>query len=198
MPNRTIYVAEGDVALFQRAQDLTGGNLSGVIGQALRRFVELKEAHLQGYEEVEVRVGRDGVYHRKRFVARLVAQRRKRASDGRSGEWFAVYQTRRGRFAVYSKRVDESDTPSAESTTELWTGEPGAGGAEGRESRNSIEFWENVSHLDSWSDWGVADSAELSLDVYENLDDLKGAVPPELARVAEANSQQQPVEELDI
>ena len=31
MPNKTIYIADDDLPLLQRAQDLTGGNLSGAI-----------------------------------------------------------------------------------------------------------------------------------------------------------------------
>ena len=34
MPNKTIYVADGDLPLFDRAQELTGGNLSATITRA--------------------------------------------------------------------------------------------------------------------------------------------------------------------
>ncbi|MEU5576265.1 EXLDI protein [Streptomyces huasconensis] len=186
MPNRTIYVGEGDVALFQRAQSLTGGNLSAAITRALQRFVEIEEAHLEGFEEVEVRVGSDGVYRRKRFVARRIAQGRRQPSADRRGEWFAVYHTRKGRFAVYHKQFTESPKPEHMP----W------GDAE--DPRYTIEYWNNVTEFDSAHGWEPADNAEMSLDVYENLDDLKAALPEDLARVVEDNAQQQPVEELDI
>ncbi len=40
MPNRTIYVADSDLPVFEKAQQLAGDNLSATIAQALRRFVE--------------------------------------------------------------------------------------------------------------------------------------------------------------
>ena len=43
MPNKTIYVSDGDLKLFQRAQELAGGNLSAAISKALRRFVDVEE-----------------------------------------------------------------------------------------------------------------------------------------------------------
>ena len=57
MPNKTIYVADDDLPLFQRAQELSGSNLSATITRALRRLVELEEGKLEGYEEITVRVG---------------------------------------------------------------------------------------------------------------------------------------------
>jgi hypothetical protein len=41
VPNKTIYVSDGDLQLFQRAQELAGGNLSAAISKALRRFVDV-------------------------------------------------------------------------------------------------------------------------------------------------------------
>ncbi len=34
MPNKTIYVSDADLPVFQRAQELTGGNLSAAISKA--------------------------------------------------------------------------------------------------------------------------------------------------------------------
>ena len=41
MPNKTIYVSDGDLPIYQRAQELAGGNLSSAITTALRRYVDL-------------------------------------------------------------------------------------------------------------------------------------------------------------
>src|SRR5690348_14808983 len=38
MPNKTIYVADSDLPLYEQAQAMAGGNLSAAIAQALRRF----------------------------------------------------------------------------------------------------------------------------------------------------------------
>ena len=34
VPNKTIYVSDGDLPLYQRAQELAGGNLSSAISRA--------------------------------------------------------------------------------------------------------------------------------------------------------------------
>src|SRR6187200_2304177 len=44
VPNRTIYVSDDDQPLYQRAQELAGGNLSGAISTALKRYVESEDA----------------------------------------------------------------------------------------------------------------------------------------------------------
>ncbi|MBV9124589.1 MAG: EXLDI protein, partial [Planctomycetes bacterium] len=57
MPNRTIYIADADVPLFEKAQKLAGDNLSAAIASALRTFVEGEEARQGGYEDITVKVG---------------------------------------------------------------------------------------------------------------------------------------------
>src|SRR3954451_15805812 len=57
MPNKTIYVSDADLPVFQRAQELVGGNLSAAISKALHRLVEVEEGLLEGFEEITVRVG---------------------------------------------------------------------------------------------------------------------------------------------
>ena len=46
MPNRTIYVADADLPIFEKAQKLAGDNLSAAIAQALHYFVEKEEAKM--------------------------------------------------------------------------------------------------------------------------------------------------------
>ena len=47
MPKRTIYVADADVPIFDKAQQLAGGNLSGAITEALRNFIKSREKILR-------------------------------------------------------------------------------------------------------------------------------------------------------
>ena len=58
MPNRTIYVADADLPIFEKAQKLVGDNLSAAIAQALHYFVEKEEAKRSGFEEITVRSAR--------------------------------------------------------------------------------------------------------------------------------------------
>src|SRR4029079_834408 len=49
VPNKTIYVSDGDLKLFARAQELAGGNLSAAISRALRRYVDAQEGLKEGF-----------------------------------------------------------------------------------------------------------------------------------------------------
>jgi hypothetical protein len=57
MPNETIYVSDEDLPIYDRAQDLSGGNLSAAISAAIRRYVEVQEGRQHGYDEIIVQVG---------------------------------------------------------------------------------------------------------------------------------------------
>src|SRR5215217_6632010 len=95
MPNKTIYVSDADLPVFQRAQELVGGNLSAAISQALRR-------RLEGFEEITVRVG-VAPGRKQRFQGVLLADWNRSTGDG-SEEHYRVYRTRTGRFAVHVAR----------------------------------------------------------------------------------------------
>src|SRR5438067_1859769 len=104
MPNKTIYVSDDDLPLYLRAQELAGGNLSAAIAGALRRYVEVEEGRLAGYEEITLRVG-PGVGREQRFSGVLLGEWGH--STGRRVELFRVYRTRKGKFVVYVKRSPE-------------------------------------------------------------------------------------------
>src|SRR5215475_9437508 len=57
VPNKTIYVSDGDLPVFQRAQEIAGGNLSAAISNALKRYVDIAEGLQEGFDDVVVRVG---------------------------------------------------------------------------------------------------------------------------------------------
>ena len=102
MPNRTIYVADTDLPIFEKAQKLAGDNLSAAIAQALHYFVEKEEAKRSGFEEITVKVGKGRPYLTKQFRGRLLAKRRIRVQNAARLLTFVVYQTAR-LFAVYTK-----------------------------------------------------------------------------------------------
>ena len=101
MPNKTIYVAEADLELFQRAQELAGGNLSQAITRALRRFIAAEEGALAGFREITVGVG-PGQARQQRFMGVLVAELGSSTSDAVQN--VRVYRTRGGRYAVHTER----------------------------------------------------------------------------------------------
>lgn len=100
MPNKTIYVSDSDLPVFERAQELAGGNLSATIAQALHGLVEREELGQRGFEEITVEVG-TLVHVPKRFVGRSLADG-KVGGRGRSHiTTYAVYQTQKGRYALH-------------------------------------------------------------------------------------------------
>src|SRR4051812_10842183 len=103
MPNKTIYVSDADLPLFQRAQELVGGNLSAAISKALHRLVEVEEGRLEGFQEITVRVGVEPGKLQRFQGVQLVDWNRTSSGASSSGgqERYRVYRTRAGKFAVH-------------------------------------------------------------------------------------------------
>lgn len=100
MPNKTIYVSEDDMPLFERAKSISGDNLSATISLALGMYVEQHEAKEKGFEEVTLKVGKVA-YAMKRFEGRLLAKAVTPNNDDKPGEAFEVYETPKGNLVVY-------------------------------------------------------------------------------------------------
>lgn len=172
MPNKTIYVSDGDLPLFERAQKLAGDNLSAAISAALRRYVNDADARQEGFDEITVRIGA-GKGRKVRFAGILI------------GEWvnsslnrvesFRVYRSRTGKFVLFVERgpdytmVDDQGRPAG------WRGYLGLG---------------NYSY-------GTA-VRESTLDVFDTLEQLRERIPPQLYDMVAGSAQQPPVEDLDI
>ena len=187
MPNKTIYVSDDDLWVFDRAQELNDGNLSSAIARALHRFVAVKEAQMKGYEEVTVRVGRGGARRYKRFIGQRIARWRHRTGESRPDEIYTVYRTRKDNYAVHVKvrgSVDWRD-PETWLDPEVW----------------AATDWRPGSH---WFAGGDLLGGELfaggdaRLDVYSTIDELAAQVPSELADIVREAVQEPEVETLDI
>lgn len=172
MPNKTIYVSDADLPVFQRAQELTGGNLSAAISQALRRLVEVEEGRLAGFEEITVPVG-VAPGKLQRFQGVLLADWNRSTDYG--VERYRVYRTRTGKFAVHVARPK---------------GFVHTAGKDGQ-----LTGWRK--HFAGNQQWGETPAAAI-LEVFETFEDLRQAVPAELAAVVEAYATEPEVEDLDI
>ena len=172
VPNKTIYVADSDLPLFQRAQELSGGNLSATITRALRRLVELEEGKLEGFEEITVRVG-PGTGRRQRFVGVLLGELGRSTKDRE--EQFHVYRSRSGKFVVHVEKSAEA----------IWTA-----GADG-----SAHGWRK--HFSSDQQWGSTVPVA-TLEIVDTLEELRAKIPAELYDLV-ANAADLPlIEDLDI
>jgi EXLDI family protein len=173
MPNKTIYVSDADLPVFQRAQELAGGNLSAAISQALRRLVEVEEGLLEGFEEITVRVGVAPGKLQRFQGAQLIDWNRTDSNGGQ--EHYRVFRTRTGKFAVHVERPKGF----------VWSA-----GKDGQ-----LTGWRK--HFASNQQWGETPAAAI-LEVFDTFEDLRKAIPAELAALVEAYATQPEVEDLDI
>ena len=172
MPNKTIYVSQGDLPLFQRAQELAGDNLSAAISAALKRYVDIEEGKGEGYDDVHVRVG-TGKGRKVRFTAILLGEW---ANSNNSGfERFRVWRGRTGKYVVHVERSAGFTMVDQDGKAAGWRGYLGIG---------------NLSYGSS--------AAQASLDVVESLDELRERIPPQLYDMVARAPREPEVEELDV
>jgi EXLDI family protein len=172
VPNKTIYVSDGDLKLYQRAQELAGGNLSAAIAGALRRYVALQEGLREGFDDVVVRVG-IGSGRKVRFTGTLVGEWVDTAS--KRAEHFRVWRGRSGKFVVHVERSADYWMVDAEGKPAGWRGWIGVG---------------DVRYGGS--------PKESTIEVVATIDELRDKVPAELFDMVQRAARQPTVEELDI
>jgi EXLDI family protein len=176
MPNKTIYVSDDDVPLYERAQEIAGGKLSAAISAALRRYVEVAEGLEEGYEDITVKVG-PGVGRKVRFSGVLLVEWGRSTST--RVEMWRVYRSRTGKYVVHVERSKE------------WL----KGGPEGEKELTGWRAF--VGNFSSNQTWGYTQGTA-TFDVAESLDELKEMLPEELYELVVAVADQPAVEDLDI
>ena len=172
VPNKTIYVSDGYLPLFQRAQELAGGNLSSAIASALRRFVDLEDSKLEGFKEIVVQVG-PGKGRKVRFAGVMLAEWA--VSTSSRYELYRVYGSRTGKFVLHVDRSAEWTMVDGDGKPAGWRGYLGIG---------------NLSY--------GARPAASSIAVYDTLDDLRDKVPAPLFDMLSGTPDGAGVEDLDI
>jgi EXLDI family protein len=172
VPNKTIYVSDGDLSLYQRAQELGGGNLSAAIASALRRFVEVEESKSEGFSDIVVRVGLDKG-RKVRFVGVLVGELLD--SSGNRPQYYRVYRGRTGKYVLHVEREAQWTATDAEGKPAGWRGWIGIG---------DIKYGSSPK--------------ESTIEVLPTLAELQPKIPAELFEIVSRSAQQPVVEELDI
>ena len=172
MPNKTIYVSDRDLPVYDRAQELAGGNLSKAISKALRKYVEAEEGRLAGYDEITLKVGVGPARKRRRqrFIGVQLGEWGR--ADAMRAEIYKVYRSKSGKFVIYTERTPDVKHDASE------TG------------------WKKMIGLGEQS-WAVG-TEEGILEVVDTLEQLKEKIPAELYEIVAATSEAPPVEDLDI
>lgn len=188
MPNKTIYVSDDDLPLFERAQELSGANLSSAIVRALRRYIELEEAKERGMDEITVIVNTEGAHRRKRFLGQRLVRWLQPTANGKGTEILSVYRTAGGRYALHTRVIAD---------WELEWGDP--------DFTRHHDNWGGLGRLlkplsswgyDSWETFKEA--GDYTLQVFETLEDLKSHVSADLYRAITQAMEGPEIEELDI
>lgn len=183
VPNKTIYVSDDDLPMYEQAQQMAGGNLSAAIARALRQYVAHEEHREAGYRQVTVRVGTGRARRAQRFSGLLLGEWRHPTGQRRM-ERFRVYRTRKGNFVLHTTRMPDW---AAWSDPEAWSGdwEWDVGGSGERWRERGGDGW--------W--WGPA---EETLEVADTLDQLRERLPADFYDTLSADADRPAVEDLDI
>ena len=200
MPNKTIYISDADLPIFEKAQQLAGDNLSATIVQALRRFIETQETKETEYREITLKVGKV-VHTFKRFTGRRIAKGFYGASEDQGARKIEVYQTMKGRIAVYIEYLPQEWFAGWSGKIKFGAHGPGRAFVRGFGREFGRDFggdwshlWEAISKRTDMSGWQL----ERVLEVYENLDEAKKHIPSDLYEAAKQGISGDSVEVLDI
>jgi EXLDI family protein len=180
VPNKTIYVSDDDLPLFQRAQELAG-SLSAAIVAALRRYVEMEEGRREGFDEVIVRVGK-GARRKVRFSGVLLGEWGRTSGSSGRVEMYRVYRSRTDKFVLH---VDRSPEWTTGGQSENWL-----------KDLTDWRTWRQYLGIDEHS-WGFV-KGESTLDVFDSLDALREKIPPEFYDMIAGMAEEPAVEDLDI
>jgi EXLDI family protein len=187
MPNKTIYVSDDDLPLFERAQELAGANLSSAIVRALRRFIELEEAKQKGFDEVTVIVNSEGAHRRKRFIGQRLVRWTQPTANGKGAVIINVYRTAGKRYVLHTRTLPE---------WELAWGDPEL-------TMDPKQWGVGNGLLQKILSWGFdyeqfKTSGDYTFEVVETIEGLKQHVSSELYQAVSGALEGPEIEDLDI
>lgn len=194
MPNKTIYVPDDLISVFEHAQELTGGNLSAAIAAALQQYVADRSLQRRRFTRVVVTVGTTGVLQEKRFHGLLVAR-----WDDRD-RYYLVYFTPRDNFALEVRGRSIAAGRSVARFPQC----PGAGS--GRSAEDDL-LRDASAHRASplglpVGPPGPAEALPCEfgtfLYVYDQFESFQSDVPETLARITHQSLNEPLTEDLDI
>ncbi|GGH84524.1 EXLDI family protein [Pullulanibacillus pueri] len=180
MPNKTIYVAEGDLEVFEEAQKRAGSNLSATIAAALKQFIKTSEAKQEGFQEITIKLGEDGTYSYKRFLGRELGRSQTIDDDRETAHVYIVYKTVKQNYALYTKEIHRSIHELMRLETE----------------RKLAEKYNLERESDEEALW--IQPNRYTLDVYHTFEELKEHLPVKLFNTLSRQQGQSDDDFLDI
>lgn len=116
MPNKTIYVRETDMELWEKAEEHAGKSLSSLLTEALRHYLEEIESREDGMEAIVVWLGEGELAREAEFVGRWLLEpdedeTRTGEADHDAGAYYGVALTQRGKIAVYCAHCNDGWAP---------------------------------------------------------------------------------------
>jgi EXLDI family protein len=108
MPNKTIYVSQNDVPIFEEAQEIAGEGLSSVIARALREYVVRHQERDKSIREVSVKVGSKGSQREQRFAAAYLGKWKGLSEDKKAWLEATIYRTQKNNWALYLEKKGPS------------------------------------------------------------------------------------------
>lgn len=173
MATKNIYVADGDLRLFDTAADLAG-SMSAAVVAGLRLYVGQRQSEKERTQmsRIELEVQDGPIVTTKRFTGRQLLRYELR--DGLRVTTFRVFLTARDQIAVHTRNdPDWSRLSSPDEGNPVWEDERTWG----------TNWW---------------DTTERSLRVYPDTDAATGELPTEVIEAIRAALAQPAVEDLDI
>lgn len=101
MANKTIYFSHNDERYIEGTLPGLSMSLSAALMAGYRLLVERQQATHDGFHEIQLRVGKDGVYQHKVFIGRKIY--RTIAKDKAALREQRVYLTQKGRYVYYER-----------------------------------------------------------------------------------------------
>jgi len=187
MPNKTIYISDSDLPIFEKAQAMYGGNLSSTIVNVLRTHLAGEAAADEdetAMHDIVVKVGVKDCFIQQRFKGRILAKWKINGSDDKTSSNVTLFETQKGRYALYT--MSRTNWENFDWSHHDW-------GHDDLSHRNWKRAFEGIIGRD-----GPLGNSEYRLDVYETFDELKEKVPKDIIGIIEKKISGVDVEDLDI
>lgn len=100
MPQKTIYVSESDVTLFEEAKKIAGKALSSVIATALKEYVNRNTQKEKKMHEISLKVGRRNSERETRFIGMKINKWSGFSTDRVWLQSAVIYKTQKENWAI--------------------------------------------------------------------------------------------------